>query len=281
MKNEIKIGVATHKKINLATNDDAYKLIQVGSEKADERFDFCEHDDDIEDNISYKNPNYCELTALYYLWKSCTKEKYIGLVHYRRFFVKNINNDLNNDILTTSDIKKLLKGYKVILPLTSIKPIKAGARLYKKENKEVQDEHWLLIEEIVKSDYPNMMKAFEKCVYGRKMIYGNMMIMEKEDFNDYCQWLFEILNKIDNLMEKRNIKIVPRMDGYLSEQLLNIWCQSRYKEKNIRRLPVRNIETNGRGLPYISNGINKFLNEIKINIRYLTLLIKYHMKKGR
>ena len=39
----------------------------------------------MENNISEKNPYYCELTGLYWAWKNLDAE-YIGLVHYRRYF---------------------------------------------------------------------------------------------------------------------------------------------------------------------------------------------------
>ncbi|MBQ0066990.1 MAG: DUF4422 domain-containing protein [Phascolarctobacterium sp.] len=37
------------------------------------------------DNISIKNPFYCELTGLYWAWKNLNCD-YIGLSHYRRYF---------------------------------------------------------------------------------------------------------------------------------------------------------------------------------------------------
>lgn len=51
---------------------------------ADHRFKGMQHDDEGE-NISYKNPYYCELTAQYWAWKNLDAD-YYGLFHYRRYF---------------------------------------------------------------------------------------------------------------------------------------------------------------------------------------------------
>ena len=60
MKN-IKIIVATHKKYKMP-NDMMYLPVQVGAEKK-ESLGYAR--DNEGENISKKNPNYCELTGLY------------------------------------------------------------------------------------------------------------------------------------------------------------------------------------------------------------------------
>ena len=58
--------------------------IQVGASVADKRI--AEIADDKGYNISYRNKQFCELTALYWRWKNAG-EDIIGLEHYRRHFI--------------------------------------------------------------------------------------------------------------------------------------------------------------------------------------------------
>ena len=82
--------------------------IQVGAALTDQRI--TEITDNLGENISAKNVNYCELTALYWMWKNklCTEEsdKYFGLFHYRRFL------DITDDGL----IKMKEENVDVLLP---------------------------------------------------------------------------------------------------------------------------------------------------------------------
>ena len=82
------IVVATHKKYRMP-NDPLYLPVHVGAEgKKDAKgrpLDFGYQKDNEGDNISLKNPRYCELTGIYWAWKNLECD-YIGLVHYRRYF---------------------------------------------------------------------------------------------------------------------------------------------------------------------------------------------------
>ena len=77
----IKVIVATHKKYQMP-KDEMYIPVQVGAEGKD---DLGYQKDNEGENISLKNPFYCELTGLYWAWKNLNAD-YVGLCHYRRYF---------------------------------------------------------------------------------------------------------------------------------------------------------------------------------------------------
>ena len=77
------IYVVSHKDIRMPEGN-IYIPVQVGPAK-DDFSGFVR--DNTGENISEKNPNYCELTAQYWAWKN-RKADVKGLVHYRRLFSK-------------------------------------------------------------------------------------------------------------------------------------------------------------------------------------------------
>ncbi len=81
----VRIVIAAHKKAELP-EEECYLPVLAGAalRRGEENLPPYEPDDQ-GDNISAKNPLYCELTALYYAWKHLDCEA-LGLVHYRRFF---------------------------------------------------------------------------------------------------------------------------------------------------------------------------------------------------
>ena len=94
---DIKILVAAHKKYWMP-DDSVFLPIQVGA-ALHPALGYIP--DNTGDNISAKNPNYCELTALYWAWKNLDCE-YIGLCHYRRYFGHKVH---------SKDIEKKKEAY--------------------------------------------------------------------------------------------------------------------------------------------------------------------------
>lgn len=101
---KVKILVACHKP-DTVYSDDVYIPIHVGRavSKFKEEMTYM-IGDDTGDNISKKNPYYCELTAQYWAWKNLDCE-YVGLCHYRRYFQDKITeNYIKNKVDSGYDI---------------------------------------------------------------------------------------------------------------------------------------------------------------------------------
>ena len=86
MSEELKIVVAAHKPYWMPESS-AYVPTWVGAALRPEGVPEGWERDDHGENISAKNPHYCELTALYWAWKNLGAS-YLGLAHYRRHFAE-------------------------------------------------------------------------------------------------------------------------------------------------------------------------------------------------
>ena len=108
---DIKILVASHKKAEMP-EDSMYLPVHVGRALYPDR-EFGYQSDAEGDNISIKNPYYCELTALYWAWKNL-KADYVGLAHYRRHFsLKTVHRGGWNSVLTGKQAEILCRKHDI------------------------------------------------------------------------------------------------------------------------------------------------------------------------
>ena len=249
MKN-IKLIVATHKKYTMP-DDDMYLPIQVGAEGKE---DLGYQKDNINDNISIKNPYYCELTALYWAWKNL-KTEYIGLSHYRRHFTckKNVPKAEENKfkiLLTSEQANKILENTDIILPYK---------RKYYIENLYNHYKHTMYIEpldetrNIIEKKYPKYLNEFDKLHKRTSAHMFNMFIMKKELLDKYCMWLFDILFELEEkLNPKQYDAFHARYLGRVSELLLDVWINTNnlhYKEKKV--IDMQNINWIKKGSSFL------------------------------
>ena len=219
-------------------SDEVYMPIHVGREGKD---NLGYVGDNTGENISIKNPNYCELTGLYWAWKNLDCE-YIGLCHYRRYFAHKSKSskleDKKQAIFTRDDYERLLQQYDVILPKKRNYFIETVRSQYEHaHNKRDLDE----IEKIIKMQYPSYIEAFEKVMNSRKLHIYNMFVMNKALFDEYCTWLFDILFTLEKRIDIINYdKYNARVFGFLSERLFNIWLEK--KQLKIKTVNVVFLE---------------------------------------
>ncbi|MCI6932081.1 MAG: DUF4422 domain-containing protein [Tenericutes bacterium] len=224
---DIKVIIATHKKYEMP-KDNMYIPIHVGAEGKD---DLGYTKDNIGDNISLKNPFYCELTGMYWAWKNLDAE-YVGLAHYRRHFcLKKKSKNKFDNVLTLKEANKILENVDVIVP---------KKRNYIIENLYSHYEHTLYVEpldevgRIIEKKYPEYSKYFEQLHKRTSAHMFNMFIMKKNIFDGYCEWLFDILSEVEkNVDQTKYDSFHARFYGRLSELLLDIYLMKNgisYKE---------------------------------------------------
>ncbi len=248
---EIKIIIASHKKYQKPV-ENIYLPVQVGAEGKEKIEGYTQ--DNTGENISTKNPNYCELTGLYWAWKNLNA-KYIGLVHYRRYFteckkIPKKENEKFKIVLTEKQIKEKLKNVDIILP---------KKRKYYIENLYSHYEHTMYIEplaetqKIIKEKYPEYLNEFNKLHKRTSAHMFNMFIMKKEILNEYCKWLFDILFELEKRVDVSKFdNFHARFYGRISELLLDVWInKNNFKYEEVKVIDMQKINWFKKGFSFL------------------------------
>ena len=208
---EIQVGVSM---------SDARLKPLVGSQ---DEFILC---DNIGDNISDKNKQFCELTGLYWVWKNrCTNDdSLVGFVHYRRHFL------LPDDWHIQWGERKI----DVILPT----PLYVQPSLldnYRQRHIDSCLEYmfeWIASEEEKGNTQYNKKKLLD---FFKQPIYSpcNMFITTNRIFADLCEWLFPILFAISDHCGAFEDAYQNRYPGFLAERLISYYFMDESKSYNI------------------------------------------------
>ncbi len=226
MKN-IKILIAAHKK-NRLPDDPMYLPVHVGAE-GKESIGY--QGDNTGEHISDRNPQFCELTALYWGWKNLDAE-YLGLAHYRRHFMgKRTSKDPFERIITSAEVDALLDDTDIIVTKKRRYYIET---VYSHYIHTLHEETLDTTRDVIEQLYPEYLSSFDTCMKHTYMHAFNMFIMRKELLDEYCQWLFDILFEVtDRLKDREYTPFHARYPGRLGELLLDVWLKHKgydYKE---------------------------------------------------
>lgn len=239
----IKIFICAHKEVPLPQHP-YFLPIQAGATLHEPIHGY--QPDNEGDNISTKNPHFCELTCHYWAWKNLENVDIVGLNHYRRFFDftrkwPQLSADkhfiLTEDFLKQNykfpNLEKLLKKYDIFLPI---------ARHWRVSNtQQYADYHiakdWEMLRQIIKERSPQYMPAFEKTMdHSNKSVGYNMFITHWKHFDAYSDWLFDILFEVERRVPPIDDPIQSRIYGYMSERLINVFCE--YNHLRIKHIPI-------------------------------------------
>lgn len=225
---DIRIYVATHKEAHIPC-DDMYIPIHVGTR--DFSLNRMVRDDEGE-NISAYNASLNECTAMYWMWKNA-KCRYIGLNHYRRYFIRNgYENELN--ILNADIVRQILEEYDMILApkyYTYFQTVEEHLA------RDVCDAGGISItREILGRRQPEYLQAFDAVFQGDSLYRCNLFVMKKEIFDAYCEWLFSFILEVSGGIDVTGYDpYSARMAGFMAERMLTVWLAAR--KVRIKEMP--------------------------------------------
>ena len=170
--------------------------------------------DNTGENISHKNRNYSELTALYWLWKNrlqCEggRHMYYGLMQYRRRL------QLSNDDLFRLEANEV----DVVLPYPMIyePDISVHPKRY------LKDEDWQALLRALQEVCPSYAERLPKVTSQPYFYNYNVILARKPVLAAYCQWLFPVLERVEELSVPKGRDRADRYIGYMGEVLETLY----------------------------------------------------------
>lgn len=233
---KITVMVAAHKPYRMM-EDPMYLPLFVGAQGKGDLPGFLR--DDEGEHISEKNPSFCELTGLYWLWKNRKASDAYGLCHYRRYFAKGFFwQKKAARILTKDQAEKLLEEWDAVLPKKRHYIIETRQQQYiHAHHKEDLD----VTEAVLSEKYPACLPAWKRMLESRSGHIFNMFLMKKDVFEGYCGWLFDVLFEVEKRLDISDYSVSDkRVFGYLAERLMDVYLET--NRVKYRECAVVNLE---------------------------------------
>lgn len=217
----IAIFLATHVKFT-PPDSPIYIPLHVGREG---KKDLGYLADNIGDNISDLNYLFGELTGLYWIWQNIRDIDYVGLCHYRRYFL----NDYKR-LMQREEYLDILAQYDAIVPTHA----ECKGSYYERYGRAHDARYLDVIGNAIKKICPEYYESFNKAMQGNIFFAGNLMVSKLSVLKDYSEWLFTIFMEVIGEIDVSGYDDYhKRVYGFLSEQMLYVYMMKnnlRYRE---------------------------------------------------
>ncbi len=191
------------------------KIIQAGCALTDVRLpeaDYFDYQPSVY-NISERNTQCCELTALYWIWKYAAQD-IVGLEHWRRRF-----------LLPDEWAGRMERdGIDVILPVPLCVMPSIEENFKGRHDPKVWDTTMEILGEVHPEEYERAVSYFRE-----NNLYSpcNMLIARKAVLDDYCAWMFPVVLELNDRIGEIADKYQNRYPGFVSERILTYFFDSR------------------------------------------------------
>lgn len=215
--------------------------------------------DDTGDNISVRNREFSECTGLYWFWKNYPYQEcdYVGFFSYRRQLILNdlfdrapnrskkvthkcVELNKKRDVCRIAGINEdriidILNKYDYIVPLrSSLEKINIHS-VYEDYLKVVPGVHVhdiFSLEDVFASVYPEETDTLREYLRSPNKMMYHIFIMKSQLFNDYCEWLFNLLFLVEPHIDSTYYSINgKRTIGYLAEILFGYYFTNKVPQE--------------------------------------------------
>ena len=209
----VKLYTITHKKFT-PPPDPMYIPLQVGKAIS---ADLGYLGDNSGVHISEKNPFFCELTGMYWLWKNDPNTDYIGICHYRRYLI-----NAKGELFQKAELEQLFSQYDII----TTKMLTLPCTYYDGFGQNHYQKDLILTGDILREKYPEYHDTYERMVHDTHTYFGNILITSKPVYDRYCTWLFDILFELEKRVDVSSYDDYnKRLFGFISEFLQTVWIE--------------------------------------------------------
>lgn len=211
---KLRVYVATHVPFN-PPNNPIYIPLHVGREGKN---DLGYIGDNTGNNISDLNYLYGELTGLFWIWQNVENVDYVGLCHYRRYFINERMKELSED-----EYLKILSEYDAIVP----RHAECEPYYYEHFGRAHNNKDLDAVGRALKKLYPEYTDAYDKAMNGKIFYGGNLMITSLDILKAYSEWLFNIFIEAGEDIDVSGYDAYHRrVYGFLSEQMFYVFAMA-------------------------------------------------------
>ncbi len=183
---------------------------------------------------SAKNPHWCELTVLYWLWKNALEAEpqceYWGLCHYRRFMSLTRKPAGQQRKIGLSEFKACFEkdfahapqmgDFDLYLPEAyDAFPLTAEQDYLKHHDRP----SWELMKEVLCKLHPEYKTSLDSFCAGYELHFALNFVIRRCYFEQLMAWMFSLVEQWEQEMEQRGLEFEPRGTGFIMERLINVW----------------------------------------------------------
>ena len=214
-KDNLDIFICTHKDFEVKVKGQQYKII-------------CGEDTEIKDpnglmvvretntpEVTNVQPSLGEVSRIYWVWKNWDVKEYVGFCHYRRVILDDKEVILN--LLNKS--KFVYPSYKSIIPVSEQEPGTIIGQYSFNHNGDDLLDCVNIMSKMFDININTLLDTINKPM----ITYGNIFVTKKEDFNQYCHFLFSILTAFRGMHNIHNMSDIKKhiddnVDKYIKKE---------------------------------------------------------------